>query len=73
VKPTTDEQKSIAVWNKGDGKARSKIELALGNSQMVHIAGADPVLKMWMQLCTVKEARGQLGIMLYQWTLLYNC
>jgi hypothetical protein len=64
--PTTTEKKDIAKWKKGDGKARSKIELALGNSQMVHIAGAETAAHMWTQLCTVKEVRGQLGIMSYR-------
>jgi hypothetical protein len=66
AKPTTDEAKAIAKWKKGDGKARSKIELALGNSQMIHLAGAQTAAQMWKQLCTVKEARGQLGILSYR-------
>lgn len=69
VDPNTvraNEQKLILAWKKGDGKARSKIELALGNSQMVHIGGAATAAQMWAQLCTVKEARGQLGIMSYR-------
>jgi transposase InsO family protein len=66
AKPTPDELKAIAKWIKSDGKARSKIELASGNSQMVHIAGAMTAAQMWTQLCTVKEARGQLGIMSYR-------
>src|ERR1700761_371281 len=64
--PTANEKKLMVEWKKADGKARSKIELALGNSQMVHIAGATTALQMWSQLCTVKEARGQLGIMSYR-------
>ncbi len=64
--PTAAETKSITEWKKKDGKARSKIELALGNSQMIHLAGATTAAQMWKQLCTVKEARGQLGIMSYR-------
>ena len=33
---------------------------------MVHVAGATTAAQMWTQLTTVKEARGQLGIMSYR-------
>jgi hypothetical protein len=46
AKPTTDEAKAIAKLKKGDGKVRSKIELSLGNSQMIHLAGAQTAAQM---------------------------
>ena len=61
--PTADEAKAIKAWIKADGKAQSQIELALGDSQMVHIAGAETARAMWEQLRTVKEQCGQHGIL----------
>ncbi|TFK64799.1 hypothetical protein BDN72DRAFT_722969, partial [Pluteus cervinus] len=56
------EQMLMDAWDKGDGKARTRIELSIGDSEMVHILGATTARDMWKQLTTVKEARGGLGV-----------
>ncbi|KIK63237.1 hypothetical protein GYMLUDRAFT_105705, partial [Collybiopsis luxurians FD-317 M1] len=53
----------ISEWEKNDGKAQSQIILALGDSQMVHTAGAKTAAEMWSQITAVKESSGTLGIM----------
>jgi hypothetical protein len=37
-------------------KARTHIELTVGDSEMVHIIGATTVSEMWQQLSLVKES-----------------
>ncbi|GBE89144.1 hypothetical protein SCP_1501500 [Sparassis crispa] len=53
----------ISTWGEKDLKAQNVIVLSLGDSQMVHIAGAKTARAMWEQLRTVKEQRGQHGIL----------
>ncbi|GBE85815.1 hypothetical protein SCP_0803370 [Sparassis crispa] len=53
----------ISAWGEKDLKAQNVIVLSLGDSQMVHIAGAETARAMWEQLRTVKEQRGQHGIL----------
>jgi transposase InsO family protein len=62
-KPTEEEIKLIKAWKDGDAKARTRIELAIGDSEMVHIIGAETAQQMWKQLSLVKESRGKLGIL----------
>ena len=43
----------------------------VGDMEMVHLSGADTAKEMWDQLCMVKEAKGQISVlvtchMLYQ-------
>jgi hypothetical protein len=57
------ELKEINQWHKGDAKARTRIELAIGDEEMVHIIGATTASEMWKQLTLVKESRGRLGIL----------
>ena len=52
-----------------DAKARTRIELALGDAEMIHISGAVTAQEMWDQLTTVKEYRGCLGVLATQWAL----
>ena len=47
----------------GDARARTRIELAIGDSEMIHISGANIAREMLEQLKTVKESRGRLGIL----------
>jgi hypothetical protein len=63
VSPTDDETKAIRKWEKEDAKARTRIELAIGDSEMVHILGANTAKEMWKQLTLVKESRGKMGIL----------
>lgn len=61
--PTTEELAAQARWRTGDAKARTRIELAIGDSEMIHISGAETAREMWDQLTTVKESKGRLGIL----------
>ncbi|KAK0484672.1 hypothetical protein IW261DRAFT_1297349, partial [Armillaria novae-zelandiae] len=61
--PTAEEIAKLSKWEEMDGKAQTQIELMLSDLQMIHIAGAKTLAKMWMQLKLVKEARGKLGIL----------
>jgi hypothetical protein len=62
-RPTVAETKVIAEMVKKDAKARTRIELAVGDSEMIHLLGATTAKAMWDQLQTVKETRGRLGIL----------
>ncbi|GBE80154.1 hypothetical protein SCP_0213570 [Sparassis crispa] len=53
----------ISAWGEKDLKAQNIVVLSLGDSQMVHIAGAETARAMWEQLRTVKKQRGQHGIL----------
>ena len=50
-------------WKTGDAKAWTRIELAIGDAEMIHISGATTAWEMWKQLTMVKESRGRLGIL----------
>ncbi|KZV82010.1 hypothetical protein EXIGLDRAFT_627646, partial [Exidia glandulosa HHB12029] len=57
------EEAARDAWDAGDAKARTRIELAVGDSEMVHLTGAKTARQMWDQLSQVKEARGRLGVL----------
>ena len=65
-RPTKDETNALTKWNNGDAKTRTRIELAIGDSEMIHIIGAKTASEMWSQLTLVKESRGKLGILATQ-------
>ena len=50
-------------WKSGDAKACTQIELAIGDSEMVYIQGAETASEMWEQLATVKESRGTISLL----------
>ena len=56
--PTKDEEVALKKWREGNAKARTQIELVVGDMEMVHLSGADTAKEMWDQLCMVKEAKG---------------
>src|SRR6266700_6629092 len=62
-KPTTEELDTQKKWADGDSKARTRIELSIGNAEMIHISGATTARQMWDQLCMVKESKGRLGVL----------
>ena len=62
-KPTAEEQAIQKRWIDGDAKARTRIELAIGDSEMIHLTGAETAREMWDQLTTVKESKGRLGVL----------
>ena len=62
-KSMKEEDERRAKWYRNDAKARTRIELAIGDAEMVHIIGAMTASEMWNQLTTVKEARGDLGVL----------
>ncbi|KAJ3543106.1 hypothetical protein NMY22_g3260 [Coprinellus aureogranulatus] len=57
----SDEAKE--AWRAGDAKTRTRIELAVGDSEMIHISGAETAAQMWKQLSQVKESKGKLGVL----------
>jgi hypothetical protein len=61
--PTKDELEEMDKWKEGDARARTRIELAIGDSEMIHIIGALTAREMWDQLTMVKESKGQLGVL----------
>ena len=62
-KPTKEETEAIDKWKEGDVKACTRIELSIGNSEMIHLSGAKTARDMWNQLTLVKESRGRLGVL----------
>jgi len=62
-KPTAEEQAIQKCWIDGDTKACTRIELAIGDSEMIHLTGAETARQMWDQLTTVKESKGRLGVL----------
>ena len=63
---TKEEIKAISKWKQGDAKTHTRIELAVGDSEIIHLSGAMMAKEMWKQLSTVKEARGRLGVLATQ-------
>ena len=61
--PMKDEEVASKKWREGDAKARTRIELAVGDTEMVHLSGVDTAKEMWDQLCMVKEAKGRIGVL----------
>jgi len=49
TKPTKDESDALDKWNEGDARARTQIELAIGDAEMIHISGALTACAMWEQ------------------------
>ena len=63
---TQDEKDTEKRWKEGDAKAHTCIDLSIGDSEMIHISGADTARGMWEQLTTVKESQGRLGVLATQ-------
>ena len=61
--PDEKNEKEYKIWMKRDAKVRTWIELAVGNSKMIHLLGAEMAMAMWDQLRTVKESWGRLSIL----------
>ncbi|KZT60856.1 hypothetical protein CALCODRAFT_428526, partial [Calocera cornea HHB12733] len=57
------ESQRIADWEAIDVRAQNQIELCVGDADMVHLIGAGTAAEMWSQLITVKEMRGEMGVM----------
>ncbi|TFK17727.1 hypothetical protein FA15DRAFT_547051, partial [Coprinopsis marcescibilis] len=51
------------TWRTGESKARTRLELAIGDTEMVHILGAATAAEIWERLCQLKETKGRLGIL----------
>jgi gag-polypeptide of LTR copia-type len=62
-KPTNEEVEAQKKWKEGDTKAHTRIELSIGDAEMIHISGAETARQMWDQLTTVKESKGRLGVL----------
>ena len=52
-----------AAWPAGEAKARTRLELAICDEEMVHILGTTTAAEIWDRLCQVKETKGRLGIL----------
>ena len=63
AEPTKEETEAIDKWREGDAKARTRIELSIGESEMIHLSGAVTARDMWNQLSLVKESRGCLRVL----------
>jgi hypothetical protein len=61
--PTKDETEALDKWKEGDAKARTRIELSVGDSEVIHLSGASTAKEMWSQLSMVKESKGRLGVL----------
>ena len=59
----TTDTAAVSKWKSGDAKARTRIELSVGDSEMVHLSGAQSVSEMWNQLCLVYENTSGIGLM----------
>ena len=55
---TKEETEAINRWNEGDAKTHTRIELAVGDSEIIYLSGALTAREMWSQLSMVKEAKG---------------
>ena len=60
---TQDEKEAEKKWKEGDAKARTHIELSIGDLEMIHISSTDSARGMWEQLTTVKESKGRFGVL----------
>jgi hypothetical protein len=56
-------QDDINTWAESESKARIRLELAISDSEMVHIIGAETAGAIWDRLTQVKETKGRLGIL----------
>ncbi|KIL57785.1 hypothetical protein M378DRAFT_87422, partial [Amanita muscaria Koide BX008] len=61
--PSDDENKAISEWKKKDEKTRTRIELAVSDSETVYLLGSSTAREMWLQLSTVYESKGRLGVL----------
>jgi hypothetical protein len=61
--PTKDETEAMDKWREGDARTRTRIELAIGDTEMIHISSASTAREMWDQLTMVKESKGHLGVL----------
>ena len=71
--PTSQETSAAEEWKNGEVKARTRIELSIGDAEIIHLTGTNTAKQMWDQLVMVKEPKGCLGILatrraLYQTT-----
>ena len=48
--PSEETLKAIEEWRAGDARARTRIEFAIRDSEMIHISGAETASQMWKQL-----------------------
>jgi hypothetical protein len=56
----------LEKWDAEDKKARTIIKLLVHDSQTIHCAGAKTAKGLWDQLKSVKEPRGQAGILTWR-------
>ena len=61
--PTIEELKERSAWLKKDEKVRTRIELAVNDTVMIHLLGADTAYDMWNQLKTIYEPKGHIGVL----------
>ena len=51
AEPTKEELEAAEKWKEGDARACTRIELSLGDSEMIHLSGTTTAKEMWNQLC----------------------
>ena len=62
--PMSQETSAAEEWKNGEAKARTRIELSIGDAEMIHLTSANTAKQMWDQLVMVKEPKGHLGMLL---------
>jgi len=67
--PTKDKEVVLKKWCEDNAKARTQIELVVGDTEMFHLSGADTAKEIWDQLYMVKEAKKQIGVLVTCHTL----
>jgi len=58
-----DEEAAVKKWREGDTKAWNQIELAVGDTEVVHLSEAETAKEMWDQLCMAKEAKEWIDVL----------
>ena len=61
--PTEADIRLQKEWKTGDAKAWTRIKLAIGDAEMIHISGTTMAWEMWKQLTMVKEFREHFRIL----------
>jgi len=58
-----DKEVTLKKWHEGNTKAQTRIELTVGDMEMIHLSGVDTAKEMWDQLYMVKEVKGWIGVL----------
>jgi hypothetical protein len=62
-------QAEITRWETNEQRARTRLKLAISDSEMAHIIDAQTAYEIWIRLVEVKKSKGWLGILATQRSL----